>query len=152
MHLDGKALFTAVLRLYAATHRELRETLLPEEKEIPEEFREQRRRKRKPTDEQPKKSKPTPGSRDPRIRSQFEVQVPHRNFFAPLKTSGMEVVEETANKPDAEQQPSTSKTGRPPPIVLTSTTNLTQLQRQVKNIVTGSFEFRNTRSGTRIVT
>jgi hypothetical protein len=27
-----------------------------------------------------------------------------------------------------------------------------QLQRQVKNIVTGSFEFRNTRSGTRIVT
>jgi hypothetical protein len=27
-----------------------------------------------------------------------------------------------------------------------------QLQRQVQNIVTGSFEFRNTRSGTRIVT
>jgi hypothetical protein len=29
-HLDGKALFTAVLRFYAAIHRELRETLLPE--------------------------------------------------------------------------------------------------------------------------
>jgi hypothetical protein len=64
----------------------------------------------------------------------------------------MDVVE-TTEKPDAdEQQPSTRKTGRPPPIVLTSTTNLMQLQRQVKNIVTGSFEFRNTRSGTRIVT
>jgi hypothetical protein len=151
-HLDGKALFTAVLRLYVATHRELRETLVPEEKEIPEEFREQRRRKRNPSDEQPKKSKPTPGPRDPRIRSQVEVEVPTKNFYAPLRISGMEVVEETTNKPDAEQQPSTSKTGRPPPIVLTSTTNLMQLQRQVKNIVTGSFEFRNTRRWTRIVT
>jgi hypothetical protein len=65
----------------------------------------------------------------------------------------MDVVEETANKPDTEeQQPSTSKTGTPPPIVLTSVTKLMQLQRQVKHIVTGSFEFRNIRSGTRIVT
>jgi hypothetical protein len=47
----------------------------------------------------------------------------------------MDVAEETTNKPDAEeQQPSTSKTGRPPPIVLTSTTNLMQLQRQVKTL------------------
>jgi hypothetical protein len=37
-HLDGKALFTAVLRFYAATHRGLRETLLPEEKETPRSF------------------------------------------------------------------------------------------------------------------
>jgi hypothetical protein len=43
--LDDKALFTAVLRLYAAIHRELRETLLPEGKDTPEEFREPRRRK-----------------------------------------------------------------------------------------------------------
>jgi hypothetical protein len=65
----------------------------------------------------------------------------------------MDVVEETTNKPGTEeQQPSTSKTGRPPPIGLTSTINLMQLQRQVKNIVTGSLEFRNTRGGTRIVT
>jgi hypothetical protein len=64
----------------------------------------------------------------------------------------MDVVEETTDKPDTEQQPSSSKTGRPPPIVLTSTTHLMQLQRQVKNIVMGSFAFRNTRSGTKIVT
>jgi hypothetical protein len=151
-HLDGKALFTAILRLYVAIHRETRESLLREEKETPEEFREQRRRKRNPLEEQAKKSKPTPGPKDPRIQSYVEVQVPKRNIFAPLRTSGMDVVEETTDKPDTEQQPSTSKTGRPPPIVLTSTTNLMQLQRQVKNIVTGSFVFRNTRSGTRIVT
>jgi hypothetical protein len=35
--------------------------------------------------------------------------------------------------------------------VLTSTANLIQLQRQIKGIATGKFEFRNTRSGTRIV-
>jgi hypothetical protein len=45
-----------------------------------------------------------------------------------------------------------SQASRPPPIVLTSTTNLMQLQRNIKGIVTGNFEFRNTRSGTRIVT
>jgi hypothetical protein len=42
--------------------------------------------------------------------------------------------------------------GRPHPIVLISTTKLMQLQRDIKNIVTGNFEFRNTSSGTRIVT
>jgi hypothetical protein len=40
----------------------------------------------------------------------------------------------------------------PPPIVLTTATNLMQLQKRIKDIVTGKFEFRNTRSGTRIVT
>jgi hypothetical protein len=60
-------------------------------------------------------------------------------------------VEETTDKPE-EQQPSNNKSGRPPPILLTSTTNLMQLQRKVKDIFTGNFEFRNIRSGTRIVT
>jgi hypothetical protein len=82
-------------------------------------------------------TKPTPNSRDSRIKSQGQVQT--KNFFAPLRTSGMDV-EETANKPE-EQQPS-NKSGRPPPIVLTSMTNVMQLQRKVKDIVTGNFEFR----------
>jgi hypothetical protein len=38
------------------------------------------------------------------------------------------------------------------PIVLTSTTYLIQLQRHIQTITTDSFEFRNTRSETRIVT
>jgi hypothetical protein len=61
-------------------------------------------------------------------------------------------VEETTNEPGEEQrQPSDNNSGRPPPIVLTSTTNLMQLQGKVKGIDTGSFEFRNTRNGTRII-
>jgi hypothetical protein len=65
-HLDGKALFLAVLRMYAAIHRELRASLLTEEQQT-EDFREQRRRKRNSSEEEIKKtktSKPTPGPRD----------------------------------------------------------------------------------------
>jgi hypothetical protein len=52
-YLEGKALFAAILSLYATTHTELRGSLLPEpEQEEPtEEFREQRKRKRNPSDE-----------------------------------------------------------------------------------------------------
>jgi hypothetical protein len=41
----------------------------------------------------------------------------------------MDVVEDTTDNPNKEQQQSGNKSGRPPPIVLTSTTNLMQLQR-----------------------
>jgi hypothetical protein len=44
------------------------------------------------------------------------------------------------------------KTGRPPPIVLTSATNLIQLQRQLKGVVKDNFEFRSTRNGIRTIT
>jgi hypothetical protein len=40
---------------------------------------------------------------------------------------------------------------RLPPIVLTSQANLIQLQRQLKGLLKGSFEFCNTRNGTRVV-
>jgi hypothetical protein len=83
-HLDGKALFTAMLRLYAALHRELRSSILPAQQTSTEEFREQRRRKRNPSDEQAKKSKmnmPTPGSKNSKPRPQGEVAT--KNFFAP---------------------------------------------------------------------
>jgi hypothetical protein len=84
-HLDGKALFTAILRLYAAIHREVRDSVLPAKQQQTEEFREQRRRKRNPSDDQVKKPKPsilTPGSKDPRLQPQGEVQT--KNFLAPL--------------------------------------------------------------------
>jgi hypothetical protein len=59
----------------------------------------------------------------------------------------------TSDDPSSEtQQPSSSKAGRPPPIVLTTAANLMQLQKRIRDILTSSFEFRNTRSGTRIVT
>jgi hypothetical protein len=44
-----------------------------------------------------------------------------------------------------------NRPGRPP-IVLTSAANLIQLQKQLKGVARQSFEFRNTRNGTRVVT
>jgi hypothetical protein len=72
-HLDGKALFTAMLRLYAALHREIRDSILPAQQKLTKEFCEQRRRKRNASDEQAKKSKtsaPSPGSKDSKPRPQ----------------------------------------------------------------------------------
>lgn len=39
-----------------------------------------------------------------------------------------------------------------PQIILTSAVNLIQLQKQLKNVVEGNFEFRSTRNGTRVIT
>jgi hypothetical protein len=44
------------------------------------------------------------------------------------------------------------KTSRHPPIVLTSTTNLTQLRKLLKDMIKEKFEFRSTRNRTRIIT
>jgi hypothetical protein len=44
------------------------------------------------------------------------------------------------------------KPGRPPPIVMTSTTNLIRLQSDLEDHIKGEYEFRNTRNGTRIIT
>jgi hypothetical protein len=43
------------------------------------------------------------------------------------------------------------KAGRPPPIILISTTKLIQLQKQLKSVVKENFEFRSTRNGTRVI-
>jgi hypothetical protein len=65
----------------------------------------------------------------------------------------LDPTEDTNNRTDGEQQqPPNSQRGRPPPIILTSTINLIQLQKEIKGLVKGRFEFRNTRNGTRIVT
>jgi hypothetical protein len=45
-----------------------------------------------------------------------------------------------------------SQAGSPPPIVLTTETNLILLQKQLKELAKGNFEFRNSRNGTRIFT
>jgi hypothetical protein len=49
--LDGKALFTGVLWLYAAVHTEMHETIQHDETASKDEFREQRRLQRNPSDE-----------------------------------------------------------------------------------------------------
>jgi hypothetical protein len=50
------------------------------------------------------------------------------------------------------RETTTAKSGRPPPIILTSAVNLIQLQKQMKNLVKVDFEYRSTRNGTRVVT
>jgi hypothetical protein len=50
------------------------------------------------------------------------------------------------------EQESPRKSCRPPPIVMTSTTNLIRLQNDLKERAKGEYEFRNTRNGTRTIT
>jgi hypothetical protein len=56
----------------------------------------------------------------------------------------------TETNPQEEAVP--AKTCRPPPIVLTSATNLIQLQKQLKSVVKEDVEFCSTRNGTRVIT
>jgi hypothetical protein len=58
---------------------------------------------------------------------------------------------DTTTERQQHQAPS-SQAGRPFPIVLTSQVNLMQLRRQLKGLLKGNFEYRNTRNGTRVVT
>jgi hypothetical protein len=57
---------------------------------------------------------------------------------------------DTEESPQEEAIP--GKTGRPPPIVITTTVNLLQLQELINSVVKESFEFRNTRNRTRVIT
>jgi hypothetical protein len=136
--------------MYAAIQRELRASLVTEEQQT-EEFREQRRRKRNFSEEESKKSKtskPTPGPRDPRIQPQ---PVPTKNLFAPLRGANMEI-DSCGTEENQQDEAPTVKTGRPPTIVITATTNLLQLQKIIRGVVNENFEFRNTRNGTRDLT
>jgi hypothetical protein len=56
---------------------------------------------------------------------------------------------DTEDSPQEEATP--GKTGRPPPIVITATVNLLQLQKLIKSPVKETFEFRKTRNGTRVI-
>jgi hypothetical protein len=68
-YYEGKALFTGMLHLYAEIHQELNESVVREDAESSEEFREQRRRKRTSSGNetvQAKKSSLNPGIRNTR--------------------------------------------------------------------------------------
>jgi hypothetical protein len=139
-----------MMRLYAAIHRELEDSLLPEcakgsEEDVPHSKRRKRYSdsddgsstcKREATD----KSRPLPVYQKLR-------PVAIKNFFAPLRVVPMEGAEVSDEAPSSEN----IDKGRPPPIVLTSETNLLSLQKDLKTVVTGEF-IRNTASGTRITT
>jgi hypothetical protein len=111
-------------------------------------FKEVRRRKRHSTDEAARTIKKAVTAASPAAIDTPPSVVATRNFFAPLMTTGMET--DSSNTPQEEAAP--VKTGRPSPIVLTSAVNLIQMQRHLKNVAKGDFEFRNTKNGTRVIT
>jgi hypothetical protein len=78
-------------------------------------------------------------------------QVPTKNFYAPLRATNMET-DASVTEPIPPEAAAEGKTGRSPPIVLTSTVNLIQLQKQLKGVAKDNFEFRSTQNGTRVVT
>jgi hypothetical protein len=93
------------------------------------------------------------GVNDPQLQSKHEV--PTRNFFAQLRSTEKEAdngddADDTTER--QQHQAPSSQVGRLPPIVLTSQVNLIQMQRQLKGLLKGNFEFRNTINGTRVVT
>jgi len=162
--LSGKQLFSALYGMYSVALNDLKKVLqtsakrmLPQQRKPNTEqsqedgFQEQKRRKRRNSAKEEDKKGTDSQAVAPYQRV---LQVPTRNFFAPLRADKME----TANEPNVEdqsgqqdQQAPTNKAGRPPPIVLTSKINLIAVQKEIKLIVTGSFEFRNTRTGTKIM-
>jgi hypothetical protein len=157
-HLNGKAVFTGLVHLYKTTHRDMVESMKAahsdmQEIDAHEGLKEQRRRMRGSSDDQGKQTKrvamPTAGAMD-------QLEIPTRNFFAPLRTADKEVehTEDNSDRTDGDhqQQSPSSRRGRPLPIILTSAINLIQLQKQLKSFVKSSFEFRKTRNGTRVVT
>jgi hypothetical protein len=103
-------------------------------------------RNQSPASQRLKRGNQTP----PEGRSTNKELFAHLRSEMDVTSTLMEDKLETPNSED--QQPSSSKAGRPPPIILTFTVNLIQLQRNVRDIVKGDFEFRNKRSGTRIIT
>jgi hypothetical protein len=84
------------------------------------------------------------------LQLQSKPEVPTQNFFAPLRSIEMAVDHgddaDGATERQQHQEPS-NQAGRPPPVVLTSQVNLIQLQRLLKGLLKGSFEFHNIRSG-----
>jgi hypothetical protein len=119
-HLDGKGLFTAMLRLYAAIHREMRDSVLPEQEESTEEIRKQRSRKRNLSEEEAKNRSQLSCRHldrgilgyDPRASCRQGTSLP------PLRASEMEaehtLVDETTDKPnrDGSSRRPASQVGR----------------------------------------
>jgi hypothetical protein len=159
--LTGKTLFSALYGTYTVALQELKAVLkasnpagqpqIPKSSATQEDgFKEVRRRKRHSTGEAARTPKKPVTTASATIDTPASVAAT-RNFFAPLRTAIMDTdCACTETNPEEEAVP--GKAGRPPPIVLTSAVNLIQLQKQLKVVVSGDFEVRNTRNGTRVIT
>jgi hypothetical protein len=151
-HVNRKALFTGMLRLYAAIHRELKDSLLPKcDQEKEEEAPHSRRRKRNSNHDDGSSNRKMQGTDKSRPLPLYQKPRPvvTKNFFAPLRAAPMEGAEVCDERSSSNDNPDK---GRPPPLVLSSEANILSLQKDLKTVVTGEFFFRNTASGTRITT
>jgi hypothetical protein len=146
---DLKALVNPSKRNPAASNVPAATPTDPNESAEVDGFRVPRRRKRISSGEQEEKKNAGPHTS---VEGKTACRVENRNYFAPLSTTpAMDCAEMERGLGQEEQQTSASP-GRPPPIVLTTPTNLLQLQKGVKGLVKGNFEFRSTRNRTRVVT
>jgi hypothetical protein len=72
-------------------------------------------------------------------------------FFIPLRAADMDT-DASGTEAISNEESVPRKTGRLPPIILTSFSNLIQLQKELQSVVKENFEFHNTRNGTRVIT
>jgi hypothetical protein len=78
-------------------------------------------------------------------KTQAATPVPTRNFFAPLNSMEMDTEGKTGDD-------TPKYSGRPPPIVVTTSINLIKTQKEIKPKLKGDFTLRNTKNGTRLTT
>jgi hypothetical protein len=74
-----------------------------------------------------------------------------RNFFAPLRDLKLDEAPEAGG--DEEESENSQRTGRDriSPIIITTQINLLKIQEEIKAIAKGSFELRNIKNGTRVI-
>jgi hypothetical protein len=72
-----------------------------------------------------------------------------RNIFTPLKAANMD--SDASGTEATSNEDAVAGKSRPPPIILTSTIKLIQLQKQLKIVVEENFEFRSTRNRIRVI-
>jgi hypothetical protein len=162
--LHGRTLYSALYGTYSVNLKELKGLvkagIFEEEQSkkqvqptVEEGFQEVRRRKRHGTDESAKTAKKAAvqAKVSPSITKPPAKEVTTRNFFAPLHVAQMDTEAPTTEGYTSEDT-TAGKPGRPPPIILTTPINLIQLQKQLKDVVAETFEFCNTRNGTRVLT
>jgi hypothetical protein len=101
-----------------------------------------RRRKRSATDETTGNSKKaTVQTKTSTALNIPPKEVVTRSFFAPPLTAADMDTDGSGTEANSNEEVIPGKTGRPPTIILTSTTNLIRLQKQLKIVVKENIEF-----------
>jgi hypothetical protein len=162
--LKGKQLYLALYGVYkkvlhyltavfqqSATERERTKATITAPPSV-REFREQRKRKMKRIDDADKRTKilQHPPRESTTSNCSRSLKFQPRNFSPHWSQLNWKLTRRRRGRHSESHL--TSQAGRPPPIVPTSQVNLVQLQRQLKGLLKGNFEFRNTRNESRVVT